>query len=258
MTKKITLWLLAIFTTILILFAAYRVIKKPFNWNNKELTKFDKRNIELMKNHRDKSFGIDISQYQGDIHWKSVETINELYPINFVLIRASMGKDGADKKFSSNWKKAKQKNILRGAYHYYRPDEESKLQALNFIAKVSLSPGDLPPVLDIEEHPTTQTKENLIKGLKNWLKIIEEYYGVKPILYSYDKYYEHILNEHFIDYPLWIANYNFDVTQPKENWLFWQFSENGSVEGIKGPVDLNIFNGNIFDLQNLTAKKMIY
>ncbi|ADX68548.1 glycoside hydrolase family 25 protein [Weeksella virosa] len=258
MTRKVALWVLAIFITILLLFAAYRLIKNPVYLKNKELTTFDKRNIELMKNHRDKCFGIDISQYQGEIHWKSVEKINHLYPINFVVVRASMGKDGADKKFTSNWKKAKQKNLIRGAYHYYRPDEESELQALNFIAKVSLSPGDLPPVLDIEEYPTIQTKENLIKGLKNWLKIIEEYYDVKPIIYSYDKYYEHILNEHFSDYPLWIANYNFDVTQPKEKWLFWQFSENGSVKGIKGTVDLNIFNGNVFDLQNLTTKKMVY
>jgi lysozyme len=38
------------------------------------------------------------------------------------------------------------------------------------------------------------------------------------------------------------------VAQPKipagwTTWAFWQYSESGSVPGIQGPVDLDVFNG---------------
>ena len=53
--------------------------------------KYDIRNVEIMSSHSDKIFGIDISQYQGDINWNEVNTINDQFPIDFVFIRATMG-----------------------------------------------------------------------------------------------------------------------------------------------------------------------
>jgi lysozyme len=59
-----------------------------------------------------------------------------------------------------------------------------------------------------------------------------------------------ILKEEFSDYLFWIANYNFY----RENWRigFWQFTEKGSVPGIKGNVDVNIYNGDFQQLQFIT------
>ena len=62
-----------------------------------------------------------------------------------------MGKDGLDKQFKENWKGAKQANLVRGVYHYYRPNENSSKQFENFAKHVSFSTGDLYPVLDVEE-----------------------------------------------------------------------------------------------------------
>jgi lysozyme len=54
----------------------------------------------------------------------------------------------------------------------------------------------------------------------------------------------------FAKYPLWIANY---TTKPQplvpannwggNGWMFWQYTENGSVAGVKGDVDRNRFQG---------------
>ncbi|MNR37644.1 Glycosyl hydrolases family 25 [compost metagenome] len=94
--------------------------------------------------------------------------------------------------------------------------------------------------------------DSLKVGLKRWLDEVESHYKVKPILYSGDKYFTDFLQREFSDYVLWIANYNFWVEDLKDHWNFWQFSEKGTVRGIKGNVDLNIFNGNIEELERLS------
>ncbi|OYD44870.1 glycoside hydrolase [Sphingobacterium cellulitidis] len=217
-------------------------------------SKFDIRNIELMRRHNDKIFGIDVSQYQGNISWSEVLTINDEFPIDFIYIRATMGEKAKDSKFKQNWKEVKNRNKLRGAYHYFRPNENSIKQANNFIKTVELEPGDLPPVLDIEEMPRNQSMDSLKTGLKRWLTIVEKHYEIKPVLYSGDKYFADFLEKEFADYTLWIANYNFWIEKPKKHWNFWQFSEKGTVKGIKGPVDLNLFNGNIEELEKLSLE----
>ncbi len=217
-------------------------------------SKYDIRNVELMRRHDDKIFGIDISQYQGDISWDEVLTINEEFPVDFIYIRATMGEKAKDSKFKSNWKAVKKRNKLRGAYHYFRPNENSVKQANNFINTVDLEPGDLPPVLDIEEMPRNQSMDSLKTGLKRWLVQVEKHYKIKPVLYSGDKYFADFLEKEFADYTLWIANYNFWVEKPKKHWNFWQFSEKGTVKGIRGPVDLNLFSGDIEDLEKLSLE----
>ncbi|MFD2744598.1 MULTISPECIES: glycoside hydrolase family 25 protein [Sphingobacterium] len=213
--------------------------------------KHDARNIFLMSQHQDYTFGIDISHYQGRIMWDSIRTINDRFPLDFIFIRATMGEQGKDREFKNNWLGASAQSKIKGAYHYYRPNENSIKQAKNFIRQVTLQPGDLPPVLDIEELPRNQSLSNLQKGLKRWLTEVEKHYNVKPILYSGDSYYTDFLEREFSDYVLWIANYNFWVESPKKHWDFWQFSEKGSVNGIATSVDLNMFKGSIEQLEQL-------
>ncbi|UIR56723.1 glycoside hydrolase family 25 protein [Sphingobacterium sp. SRCM116780] len=214
--------------------------------------KYDIRNVEIMTAHADKIFGIDISQYQDKINWVEVNTINDQFPIDFIFVRATMGERKVDDNFDENWKSIATRANLRGAYHYFRPNENSVKQAKNFIKTVKLKPGDLPPVLDIEEMPKHQPMDSLKVGLKRWLDEVETHYKVKPILYSGDKFFTDFLQKEFSDYVIWIANYNFWVEDLKDHWDFWQFSEKGTVRGIKGNVDLNIFNGDIEELEELT------
>ena len=210
------------------------------------------RNFQILSKHKNKAIGIDISEYQGNINWQKLKLIDEVYEINFILVRATAGNDRVDSQFVNNWENAKTKKIIRGAYHYYRPNENSLKQANFFIKTVKLQKGDLPPVLDIEKLPKNQSLDSLKVGLKRWLLRVENYYGVKPIIYSGDKYFTNFLEKQFSGYTFWIANYSiFDETINK-NWRFWQFSENAIVDGIEGNVDLNIFNGTKTQLKFLT------
>ena len=182
------------------------------------------------------AFGIDVSQYNGDIDWVAVKNQEEHAPIEFVIIRSTMGDDRKDKKFQKNWENAREKGFVVGAYHYYDPNENSTLQAENYISTVNLVSGDIIPVLDIEKLSRVQSMDKLRIGLKNWLTIVEEHYGVAPMIYTGCTFYkDNLMNyEEFDGYPLWIAAYSEGrrtdtVVQMAE---IHQFSEHVRVDGI--------------------------
>lgn len=227
-------------------------------FSHKKLKNSESETLRIQKiisNNLDKTYGFDISHYQNkeDIKWDSLSIGNKTIPLEFVVMRATMGNRNADKNFDEFWASAKEHKLIRGAYHFYRADEDPVIQANNFLDNVKLESGDLPPVLDIEKIPKSKSKEKLIEDLKIWCKIVEETYGEKPIIYTYYHYYKDFLRGEFDGYPIWLANYN-DVPEPspEDHWDFWQFTENGIVYGINSKIDLNIYNGGVWSLKSLT------
>ena len=211
----------------------------------------DIRIYEVLYQHDQHALGFDVSEYQGNIDWEQTYHIDEAFELSFVFIRATAGSNKKDARFNSNWRDAKARQLICGAYHYYRPNENSVDQARNFIQQVRLQKGDLPPVLDIEKLPKSQSVARLKKGLRRWLELIEAHYNVKPIIYSGERYYADFLRKEFSDYPLWIANYNFWRNTLASDWEFWQFTEKAKIAGIPGNVDLNIFKGDKNELMEL-------
>lgn len=203
------------------------------------------------KNEKNHVFGIDVSHYQGKIDWEALNK-TEL-DIGFVFIRATMGKNGSDKEYLRNWENAKKYNYIRGAYHYYRPNETSEQQFKNFSKTVTLEKGDFPPILDVEKS-SYYGRNNLRKGVLNWLKLAEQHYKVKPIIYSGETFYIQHLKDITQGYPLWIASYRKKNNLDKLEWSIHQFSDKIKVKGIKYYADGNNFNGTKQDLMNMCIK----
>lgn len=263
-SPKSVKWILGLF---LLLFTIIFVYQKKdavlyylgFKINTNELTANqrkleDKRIKDIVENHKGKIFGIDVSQYQGTIDWDNVEAIEEQFELKFVVVRATAGSNKVDLKFKKNWKNLTESMYIQGAYHYYRPDENSTDQANNFIKNVKLRKGHLPPILDIEKMPKGQSMEKLKEGLQNWLSIVEKHYRVKPIIYTGEKYYEDFLQQDFPSYQFWIANYNPWKEKIQADYLMWQFTEKAKLHGINELVDVNVFNGNVDDLKKVCIK----
>lgn len=160
-----------------------------------------------------------------------------------------------DEHFNYNFYQAKKNDLIRGTYHFFVPDIDPVKQAQFYLHQVHLEPGDLPPVLDVEHIGKSSTKE-LQRNVKKWLDIVEKRYGVKPILYTGFKFREKYLSDPLFDqYPFWIAHYHVPELQYKGEWKFWQHTDCGQLEGIKGDVDCNIFNGSLQELTDLTLKE---
>lgn len=193
--------------------------------------------------------GIDVSHHQKAINWNRVKSDS----IDFVFMKATEGENFLDPRFRDNWRKTYQKQFIRGAYHFYRPSIHSTIQAQHFIRTVQLASGDLPPVLDLEV-TDNRPKHIIINGAKNWLQMIENHYGIKPIIYTNRNWYEKYVEGNFDGYMIWMAAYTMTPRpelSDKKQWHFWQYTSNGRVRGVNGAVDLNVFYGTREELKAL-------
>lgn len=201
--------------------------------------------------------GIDVSRHQMDIDWDAVSQMKHKdISFSFAFIKASEGRTVVDDYFKTNWKEAKNAGLLRGAYHFYRPHLTAEEQASLFFQMVpKLEIGDLPPVLDIEMRGSG-SPVRLKQNLKRWLVLVEKRYGMTPIIYTnYGFYKAYLTGKEFKNYPLWIAHYKTpDLNYKMNGWHFWQHSDRGRVNGIRGTVDFNVFKGQEEDLKKLCKK----
>lgn len=196
--------------------------------------------------------GVDISHYQKKINWDELRSskLND-QPVRFVIIKATEGTTIFDNTFNSNFFHASQYGFIRGAYHFFIPGSNARRQAEFFLSQVHLRPGDLPPVLDIEKTGGL-SRENLQEGVRTWLNIVRQHYGVRPIIYTnYAFKLKYLDTPEFNEYPFWIAHYYKDKLEYKGEWVMWQYTDCGRVGGINERVDCNVFNGSYSDLVNL-------
>jgi lysozyme len=220
---------------------------------NASFVRYPAFGIDIPVNY--KIHGIDVSHHQDVIDWKSVKAMNvSNIRLGFAFMKATQGVNFKDNLFERNWEKAKAAGMVRGAYHFFMPNRSGREQALYFIKNVQLEKGDLPPVLDIEETYNV-SKDVLQREALEWLRLVEQHYGVKPILYTYVNFYEQYLDKRFDAYPLWVAHY-LEKRQPRisRNWIIWQHSETGRVNGITERVDFNAFRGDSSDFERLRIR----
>ena len=203
--------------------------------------------------------GIDVSRYQGSINWNRLRNaMIERSPIRFIIIKSTEGGNHIDTNFRENFSNAKEAGFIRGAYHFWSNNSTARRQAYYFLAMVHLEHGDLPPVLDIENKPQNISTEEFQQNILTWLHIVEDKYHVKPIIYTYYKFKDLYLSDsRFDDYPYWIAHYYVDKMEYKGDWKFWQHTDAGRLPGINGYVDLNIYNGSFYDLQQLLIQEVM-
>lgn len=196
--------------------------------------------------------GIDVSHYQRGINWELVKAMKKKnIQIQFAFIKATESNYKVDAFFFRNWKGSKENGIIRGAYHYFDASNDAKQQAILFSEVVNLKKGDLPPVIDVEK-TCGVSNEVLCKKLSTFIKYTEQHFGIRPIIYTYADFYQDHLAGKFDNYPLWIAHYTANKgPKVKRQWHFWQHHETGRVNGIKGPVDFNVFNGDTSSFENL-------
>ncbi len=191
--------------------------------------------------------GIDLSHYQSKISWDSVAAQG----IAFAFVKATEGRQHLDKKYCENWQEMKRVGIKRGAYHFFRPTIPAEEQARNFMNVVDMQYGDLPPVLDVEVDENL-SREEVVKGIKDWLYLIEMEYSIRPIIYTHYKFYNKFIAGEFDKYPIWIAKYGGEAPRlGSVQWTFWQYGNRGILRGVEGSIDFNVFKGSHEDLEKI-------
>lgn len=248
--KKKVLRFIFILSVAVFLSAAIWFMYKWLLYRQVKFTRYPEFGIAIPNNYL--IHGIDVSRYQNIIAWEEVKKMGvEEVKLGFAFIKATEGIGNMDPQFQRNWKKARANEMVRGAYHFFIASKDGKMQAENFIKRVDLSSGDLPPVLDVEQRFGV-SRQQLQREVKKWLNTVEAYYGITPVIYTNVDFYRQNLGADFDHYPLWVAHY-YQQDQPriKREWSFWQHSDQGNVNGITSKVDFNVFRGDSAEFRKL-------
>jgi lysozyme len=206
--------------------------------------------------------GIDVSHHNGAVNWDEVASAGIL----FAYAKASESTGFTDPRFATNWAGMKEAGIARGAYHFFHPADTVDVQVQKFADLVgTLAPGDLPPMLDLEETSAAHDewdavpKAERVPRVVEWLQLVERALGRKPIVYTRRGFVRQKLGDAgaLKGYALWVAHYT-RAAKPAlppgwDAWLMWQHSQTGIVAGVNSNVDLNRFQGTLDNLKALAG-----
>lgn len=219
---------------------------------------------ERMKYTAQRIYGIDISRHQHEkgrqrfaINWRKLRITSfgkrndigsQTFPVSFVYIKATEGITIRNRYFLSDYLHAHRHGLKVGAYHFFSVRTPAIEQAQHFLRTAKIHHADLPPVLDVEPTDAQIQQigggEVLLQRIRIWMNIVERRTGKTPILYANQNFIiKYLKNAADIKkkYNIWIARYS--QYKPDVKLVYWQLCQDGRVNGINGPVDINVFNG---------------
>ncbi len=180
-------------------------------------------------------YGIDVSHYQGRINWSLVAAdVN----VSYVYIKATESSGIVDEYYHQNLREARRAGLPVGVYHFFSPKASATLQLKNFFENVDPRHQDLIPIIDVERRGRGSARD-FHGRLQAFLHQVEKHFGVKPIIYTGENFYNAHLAGRYGNYKFMIARYG-DVSPTLFDdvpVVMWQFTSSGSVAGIQGRVD---------------------
>lgn len=204
--------------------------------------------------------GIDVSQFQGGIDWGAVQET----AVTFAMIRIGnrnsvSGEIEEDECARYNLQEATANGIMVGAYFVSTAITEAEvLEEVTFLCDILDGYGITYPVVydcegfQSEEHRQYDlTKEERTALAMCFLEEVEKR-GYVGMFYASSSDIEYDMNwvtsELEVRYRMWVAQYKIDdaidieeLEKPEydHEYVMWQYTQNGEVNGITEPVDMN-------------------
>ncbi|MEU1352046.1 GH25 family lysozyme [Streptomyces sp. NPDC005776] len=194
--------------------------------------------------------GIDVSHYQGTINWSSVKSAG----IKFAYIKATESTNYKDPTFHANYLHAHNAKVIRGAYHFARPNLSSGASQATYFASNgggwSRDNLTLPGMLDLEGGCSGKSTS----AMRSWILDFHDTYKAKTgrdvVIYTSPSWWNTCTggwSGMSTRSPLFVAHWT-SASSPSipsgfPYWTFWQYTDSGSVSGISGAVDRDRFSG---------------
>lgn len=185
--------------------------------------------------------GIDVSEHQGKIDWQAVKDSGL---VDFVIIRAGYGRElyQVDKNFYANIEGAKAVGLDVGIYWYSYADDmaTAKKEADVCYQLIKDYDIDYPIYFDIEESKHMNMTIAQTSVIVDTFCSEMENRGYYTGIYSYANFLQsHIYKSVLEKYDVWVAQYYDKLTAYSGHYSIWQYASTGTVDGIKGNVDMN-------------------
>ncbi|NED81155.1 lysozyme [Streptomyces sp. SID11233] len=194
--------------------------------------------------------GIDVSHYQGTINWASVKSAG----IQFAYIKATESTTYRDTAFNANYLNAYNAKVIRGAYHFARPNlSTGAAQANYFVAHGGAWSKDnltLPGMLDLEGGCYSKSTASMRTWILDFYNTYKAKTGRDAVIYTSASWWNTCTGNWAgmsAKSPLFVAHWT-SASSPSipagfPYWTFWQYTDSGSVGGISGAVDRDRFSG---------------
>ncbi len=218
--------------------------------------------------------GIDVSSYQGQPNWTSVHNAG----IKFAYAKATEGTSITDGDFTYNENNGKSAGVYMGAYHFAHPYANNPgSEASHFWGVaggyIKADGKSFMPTLDFEVFSGVVGASSYSDWANQWCNaIVSDASGqgntVKPVIYT-SACSACNFNGSVASLTPWIADYNGESAQSgtpwstcascdvwnSDGWDLWQYSSSGSVSGISGAVDEDVYDGT---LSSLTSELLVF
>jgi lysozyme len=190
--------------------------------------------------------GMDVARYQGNIDFRTAYASGT----RFAYMKSTEGKDYIDPYFAQNWAGARAAGMARGAYHFMTWCSTAAEQARWFVRNVPADQDALPPVLDLEWNHNSSCKNkfgraDILEKVRVMLDAMERHTGKLPIIYTDMNFHRDILEGEHFDNAFWLRSTAAEPHQRYTNrrWMMWQWTQTGTVNGVRTEVDRNAFFG---------------
>jgi GH25 family lysozyme M1 (1,4-beta-N-acetylmuramidase) len=195
------------------------------------------------------TLGHDVSNWQGDVNWDKAVADGA----RFVYVKATEGMGYINPKFAQQYNGSYAVGLIRGAYHFARPDVSSGAEQARYFVEHgggwSADGKTLPGALDIEYNPYGDDCYGLdAAGMVSWITDFSHTYnsltGRSPVIYTSTKWWKKCTADSLAfgaTNPLWIARYAAEIGPLPAGWsthTIWQWADKGTLPG-----DQNYFNG---------------
>ena len=192
--------------------------------------------------------GIDVSEWNGEIDWQQVKDSG----VEFVIVRVGgRGTEGGnlydDEMAQTYYEEATAAGLKVGAYIFAQSiTVEEAIEEAEFVLDVVKDwDVQMPLVYDWEYvDETARTADTDSRTLTDMAKAFCDTIqnaGYTPMIYfgrSQSK--DLLILEELVDYPFWLAMYSTIMDYPYKIDM-WQYTETGTVPGIDGNVDMNLW-----------------
>lgn len=192
--------------------------------------------------------GIDVSRYQGKIDWQKVKAAG----VEFVILRAALrgygnGQLYEDSMAQENYRGATEAGLKVGAYIFSQAisEEEAREEAQYLLDITRNWQLDMPLVFDweclAEDYRTMGVDARALTDYTIAFCETVKAAGREPMIYyNPTQSYKQMYLEELTDYGFWLAMYAQELDYPHKVDL-WQYTNQGSVPGISGNVDINLY-----------------
>jgi lysozyme len=181
-------------------------------------------------------YGIDVSDHQGQIDWRAVARSG----VSFALIKATEGSTYVDSDFAPDLAQARSAGLLTGAYHFFSLCSRGATQAANFLKIAPPGSTALPPAVDLElsgNCSARPSRSEVQSQLSVFVSLVESATR-QPLIFYIGSSFEQ-------RYPLPAAKSGLlwkrsILLRPSGPWVIWQVDGFAHLDGIGGPVDLDV------------------